>query len=282
MTIKEVEEKTGLARSNIRYYEKEKLIKPNRNQNNGYRDYSKQDVDTIKKIAYLRTLNISLDAIKKIIKYEVPLLQVVEFQYKRLDEQIAELQLAKTLCGCMLQDRDNEFDSLEIERYVDNLNEHWNKNKVIFKIDAVGFVSMVGGLIVWSLLFVISFIAAICSYPLLPTEIPIQWSGGKAVSFVIKEFIFAYPLACIIIRVFLKPFICRWLHVNGYYNENIANYLSNFLCFIALSIEGFTIFFILGILKNITVILAINAVTFIGILFAGWNKFYVPDSKRKY
>ena len=30
MTIKEVEERTGLARSNIRFYEKEKLIEPSR------------------------------------------------------------------------------------------------------------------------------------------------------------------------------------------------------------------------------------------------------------
>ena len=40
MTIKDVEERTGLSRSNIRFYEKEKLIEPSRNENNGYRDYS--------------------------------------------------------------------------------------------------------------------------------------------------------------------------------------------------------------------------------------------------
>ena len=55
MTIKDVEERTGLSRSNIRFYEKEKLIEPSRNESNGYRDYSKNDVENIKKIAYLRT-----------------------------------------------------------------------------------------------------------------------------------------------------------------------------------------------------------------------------------
>lgn len=49
MTIKEVEERTGLARSNIRFYEKERLIEPARNDN-GYRDYSKEDVEIIKKL----------------------------------------------------------------------------------------------------------------------------------------------------------------------------------------------------------------------------------------
>ena len=57
MTIKEVEEITNLPRSNIRFYEKEKLITPVRNPNNGYREYSEKDVNTIKKIAYLRTVN---------------------------------------------------------------------------------------------------------------------------------------------------------------------------------------------------------------------------------
>ena len=36
MTIKDVEERTGLSRSNIRFYEKEKLIEPSRNESNGY------------------------------------------------------------------------------------------------------------------------------------------------------------------------------------------------------------------------------------------------------
>lgn len=50
MTIKEVEEQTGLSRSTIRFYEKEKLIEPLRNDKNGYRDYSETDVEKLKKL----------------------------------------------------------------------------------------------------------------------------------------------------------------------------------------------------------------------------------------
>ena len=50
MTIKEMEEMTGLARSNIRFYEKEKLIEPKRNEKNGYRIYSEEDARQIKKL----------------------------------------------------------------------------------------------------------------------------------------------------------------------------------------------------------------------------------------
>lgn len=49
MTIKEVEELTGLTRSNIRFYEKEGLFIPSRNAN-GYREYSQDNVEEIKKL----------------------------------------------------------------------------------------------------------------------------------------------------------------------------------------------------------------------------------------
>ena len=42
MTIKDVEERTGLSRSNIRFYEKEHLIEPSRNEsaNSGSSDHA--------------------------------------------------------------------------------------------------------------------------------------------------------------------------------------------------------------------------------------------------
>ena len=71
MNVKEVEERTGLTRSNIRFYEREKLIEPSRNDKNGYRDYSEKDVVNIQKIAYLRTLEISIEDIRNIISEQV-------------------------------------------------------------------------------------------------------------------------------------------------------------------------------------------------------------------
>ena len=77
MTIKEVEEQTGLARSNIRFYEKENLIEPVRNDKNGYRNYSESDVENIKKIAYLRTLEISIEDIRNIMFDKVSLEEII-------------------------------------------------------------------------------------------------------------------------------------------------------------------------------------------------------------
>ena len=88
MTIKEAEKRTGLTRSNIRFYEKEKLIEPLRNDNNGYRDYSEKDIENLKKVAYLRTLEISIEDIRRILSGAVPLTEIIEKQVKVIGDQI--------------------------------------------------------------------------------------------------------------------------------------------------------------------------------------------------
>ena len=102
MTIKEAEEKTGLTRSNIRFYEKEKLIEPARNSKNGYRDYSEQDVANIKKIAFLRTLEFSIEDIRCILSHKVSLEEMIKKQAVVLQKQIENLHGAKTICEKML------------------------------------------------------------------------------------------------------------------------------------------------------------------------------------
>lgn len=64
MTIKEIEELSGMTRANIRFYEKEKLICPARDAN-GYRNYSETDLDNLKRIRLLRILHMSLEEIRE-------------------------------------------------------------------------------------------------------------------------------------------------------------------------------------------------------------------------
>lgn len=274
MTIKEVEEKTSLGRSNIRFYEKEKLIVPIRNENNGYREYTDEDIENIKKIAFLRTLDISIDDIRKIMLYEIELHEIISIQYHKLDAQIEELQLAKSFCNRMLQVDNLNINNLEVEQYTDKMDDYWSKNHQVFKLDAVSFIYMWGGYIIWGLITVLCLIVAALAYPTMTEHIPVQWSGGNVRTSEAKEFIFAYPLSCIIIRFILRPFIWRWLQINVYYSESITNYITNFMCFVAFSVEIFTILFISEIVKHITVILFIDGVVFLGLLFIGWSKLY--------
>ena len=112
MTIKEVEEQTGLTRSNIRFYEKEKLIEPSRNDKNGYRDYSEK----------------------------VFLIEIIEKQTATIQEQIEGLNKAKIMCERMLEAGNISFDELQVEKYVTDLQAYFNDNKTIFKLDSVSFL----------------------------------------------------------------------------------------------------------------------------------------------
>ena len=260
MTIKDVEKRTGLSRSNIRFYEKEKLIEPSRNESNGYRDYSENDVENIKKIAYLRTLGISIEDIRSIISEKVTLREMLKKQNEVLKSQITDLNKAKFMCEKMLDEESISYEKLQAEQYITDLHDYWRDNQTVFKLDSVSFLYIWGSMI------------GILSYSKLPTEIPVQWSKGVAVSLVNKNWIFICPVICIMIRYLLKLFIYAKLQMNNYYGEIITEYLTNYMCFIVLSVEIFSILFTFGAVKSVVVLLFLDTAIFIGLLAVGLVK----------
>lgn len=269
MTIKDAEEKTGLSRSNIRFYEKEKLIQPAKNSNNGYKDYSLEDVDKIKKIAYLRTLGISIDDIRSVMLQEITLYEVIKSQNARLDEQITRLKNSKKMCDMMLQSDALTFEDLNIEAYVTNVDDYWKKNRKSLRFDSAGFLSKWGSLATWRMMFLLCIVAAILSFPILPSEIPVQWNSGIAVSWVSKYFIFAYPIACILIRTVLRPILYGRLQMYTPHAEIVTEYTANFMSLAVLSAEIFSILFLAGLVNNIVIVLLIEGVIFASLLFSG-------------
>lgn len=272
MTIKEVEEKTGLARSNVRFYEKEKLIEPFRNPGNGYRDYSGRDVEDIKKIAYLRTLGIPVGEIRNVISEKITLREAVEKQNEALKGQITELKEAKFLCEKMLCAEKISYEELQVEQYVTELQEYWEDNQSVFKLDSVSFLYIWGSFSIWAALTALCLLTAVLFYTKLPQKLPVQWSNGEVSSFVNKNFIFLYPVVCIGARYLLRPLIYAKLQRNNPFGKIMAEYLTNFLCFIALSAEVFSVLFVYGLVKNIETLLFVDIVVFLGILFAGISR----------
>ena len=272
MTIKEVEERTGLSRSNVRFYEKEKLIAPARKESNGYRDYSDNDIENIKKIAYLRTLGISIEDIRNIIFEKITLREVIQKQNDTLESQITDLNRAKFLCEKMLGAENMAYNDLQVEQYVTELEDYWNDNKPVFKLDSVSFLYIWGSFITWGIITALCLLIALLSYTKLPQEIPIQWSDGVASSLVDKKVIFAYPVVCIIIRYLIRPFIYAKVQMNNPYSEVMTEYLTNYMCFIALSVEIFSVLFIYGIVRNIIVVLFVDTVVLLGLLLKGLIK----------
>lgn len=272
MTIKDVEERTGLSRSNIRFYEKEKLIEPSRNESNGYRDYSENDVENIKKIAYLRTLGISIEDIRSIISEKVTLQKMLEKQKEVLKNQITDLNKAKLMCEKMLDEESISYEKLQVEQYVTDLHDYWKDNRTVFKLDSVSFLYIWGSMFTWTMITAPCLIIGALSYSKLQTEIPVQWSKEVATSLVNKNWIFICPVICIIIRYLLKPFIYAKLQMNNYYGEIITEYLTNYMCFIVLSVEIFSILFTFGMVKSVVVLLFVDTAIFIGLLVVGLVK----------
>ena len=66
MRIQEVEKAVGITKKNIRFYESQGLLHPDRELENGYRSYSTQDVAVLQRIKLLRKLGIPIEEIRQL------------------------------------------------------------------------------------------------------------------------------------------------------------------------------------------------------------------------
>ena len=118
MTIRELERRTGLERANIRFYEKEGLLSPERKEN-GYREYSEADRQLLLKIKLLRRLDFSIEAIRSLIDGNTDLEQALERRLQAIGMQRRELNATEQVCQEMKDDR-AVFSTMDAQRYLDN------------------------------------------------------------------------------------------------------------------------------------------------------------------
>jgi DNA-binding transcriptional MerR regulator len=119
MNIKEIENKTGLERATIRYYEAEGLLQPQRREN-GYRDYSAEDLTTLQRIRFLRQLGLPLEEIGKIQRGETQLSEAMERRLVELVRQSKEYQRQIATCRS-LRDEGVTWQTLDAEKYAKTL-----------------------------------------------------------------------------------------------------------------------------------------------------------------
>lgn len=98
MNIKQASQLSGVSSQNIRYYEREGLLCPQRDPNNDYRLYTDKDLHTLKLIRMLRMLDMPLEDIRMVLAGTVPLPQVLQNQEQRLQAQSEKLQAAIRFC----------------------------------------------------------------------------------------------------------------------------------------------------------------------------------------
>ena len=97
MQIKEVQEKLKISSYTLRYYEKMGLIQPYRDEN-GYRNYSEEDIHKIERIMFLRDINVPIEDIKDILDNKVTFQDVLDNHIEKVNTEIESLQYIKNMC----------------------------------------------------------------------------------------------------------------------------------------------------------------------------------------
>ena len=94
MKTSDLEKLLGLSKHTIRYYEKEGFIQPHRDEN-GYRDYRDEDVQTLKLVKFLRSLEISIDDVKAILSRDLNFQECLKMNQDYLSQQLESIKEVK-------------------------------------------------------------------------------------------------------------------------------------------------------------------------------------------
>jgi len=120
--INQVEQLVGITKGNIRFYEKEGLLNPGRNSENGYREYSEADVVWLKKVRLLRMLDVPIEEILRLKSGELTLEDAMGRHMIQLERKQTNLAVMQNLCE-ELRDSRCRLDSLDADKVLSQMEE---------------------------------------------------------------------------------------------------------------------------------------------------------------
>ena len=132
MTIKDVEKKLNISRANIRFYEKEGLLEPKRNDNE-YRNYSEEDIKRLEKILLFRKCNISIENIRLMFNSKKSIEEVFKEQITVIENEVKQLEGAKIMCKKLSQEK-SSVDNINAEKYINIMNAEEKKGNKFYNI----------------------------------------------------------------------------------------------------------------------------------------------------
>lgn len=122
MKINEVESVVGITRRNIRFYEKEGLLTPPRNSQNGYREYGEAEVAALKEIKLLRKLGVPLDEIRRMQAGPGTVGDGMRRHLITLEREQQDLAQAMELCS-RLKDQEVRLSELDAELWLKEMED---------------------------------------------------------------------------------------------------------------------------------------------------------------
>ena len=156
MLINEVESVVGLSKKSIRYYEKVGLLTPKRITNNDYRNYTEEDIYTLKKIKFLRELDIPIQDLKKLHTGELTLKECMEDRIKKIEEHKKNYQKVIKMCR-EIYNNNLDYNNLDIDNYSKQMNI-LNKGGFIMRDINKAHSIKIRGAIISSITFILLFL----------------------------------------------------------------------------------------------------------------------------
>ena len=119
MKINQVEELVGITKKNIRFYESQGLVHPERNPENGYREYTLRDVEQLQRVKLLRMLDVPCEQIRRVTDGELALPDCMRAHAAALKARQADLARMRELCA--LLEQADDLASLDTEEYLETM-----------------------------------------------------------------------------------------------------------------------------------------------------------------
>ena len=121
MKIKFVEELVGITRKNIRFYEEQGLLNPQRAEN-GYREYEEADVHRLMQIKLLRKLGVSIEDIRRVFDGKLSLCDCLDRQQEELERQKESLTKMQAVSDQIIASHVS-LENLNTESYLDQIQQ---------------------------------------------------------------------------------------------------------------------------------------------------------------
>ena len=166
MKIKQVEELVGISSKNIRFYEDQGLLTPNRAEN-GYREYHEPEITRLKQIKFLRKLGVPISQIQELLNRSLSLDSCLRSHLLELDRQEQDLNHTRGITLGALNQHAEDLDHLNIDdcldaiersekegaRFMDLDKTDVHRKKVRGAVLGAGIMIVIMGLLIWLILW---------------------------------------------------------------------------------------------------------------------------------
>ncbi len=214
MLINEVEQKVGLSKKSIRYYEEHGLLKPKRNHENDYRIYDDEDIRKLRLIKFLRELGVPINDLVKLDKKEMSLDTCLREQIEKIETQEGNYRKVKELCNDIIHKK-VDFETIDSTTYFQDM-VILNKEGFTMRDVKTSKTKKILGAVLSSLIFGALFVALLVAitYIMFFTQ-----SEMPLVAYLILVFVLGMPLVGIIVNL-----VARIKEINGGEEDEASKY----------------------------------------------------------